>query len=563
MTKKNTYYFIYNELQIVLGNLKMDTNHFFSDGYTHLSAQSCTNTTEHNEFSSNENQEGFERAMDIITSDIDSIDMDEELFEQSLKNGFGSLPQTDLCMPPPSAGANNILFQPKAEIVEDPTNTYHDMESKPYTQQQVEAWENPCIQETEAQDYAQFNEDRHSQNPDRNGSTTEIGGTKTPGDFRKYDESTKVRCKLCGEKYLYMHLESHIVGVHGLDGPREMYVDDQLDMARGSTVWPPAINDVEDPPFTGEMAAHNVPHEQELSVTDMMVDLEMQLPPPLPTRTETSPSKDKAGPVTPSSKILARNKWKIRGPDPKVICILCSKSGHCKRGCENSASSDENGLIPIPTVMDKNLYTFENPVKIRRKGPTKLKELLSFTLEPDYLCLGPKKSGIRAPSSGIVWLYGLVIQNEKYVIKWATCVDWAIETQRCLKLYPMREVDRAFEDTFLETSRQESLTRVEEKAKKMRDAAARENLEAELKMANDKLQQYDNVIKGFLMAIKTLRHIAIDQGKITDTNHRQYVSEKVRLANIVVALERTKNIASQEWDEYQGDPLDFFLNETS
>ena len=45
MTKKNTYYFIYNELQIVLGNLKMDTNHFFSDGYTHLSAQRFTNTT--------------------------------------------------------------------------------------------------------------------------------------------------------------------------------------------------------------------------------------------------------------------------------------------------------------------------------------------------------------------------------------------------------------------------------------------------------------------------------------------------------------------------------------
>ena len=36
-----------------------------------------------------------------------------------------------------------------------------------------------------------------------------------------------VQCKLCGEKYPDNHLESHVVGVHGLDGPKEMYIDEQ------------------------------------------------------------------------------------------------------------------------------------------------------------------------------------------------------------------------------------------------------------------------------------------------------------------------------------------------
>ena len=52
-------------------------------------------------------------------------------------------------------------------------------------------------------------------------------GAKTPTDFEKYGENTKVQCKICGDKYPDNHMESHVVAVHGLDGPKEMYIDDQ------------------------------------------------------------------------------------------------------------------------------------------------------------------------------------------------------------------------------------------------------------------------------------------------------------------------------------------------
>jgi tripartite motif-containing protein 2/3 len=53
-------------------------------------------------------------------------------------------------------------------------------------------------------------------------------GARTPtDDFEKYGENTEVWCKLCGDKYPYNHMESHVVGVHGLNGPKEMYMDDQ------------------------------------------------------------------------------------------------------------------------------------------------------------------------------------------------------------------------------------------------------------------------------------------------------------------------------------------------
>ena len=55
----------------------------------------------------------------------------------------------------------------------------------------------------------------------------DVKGARTPTDFKKYGESTEVRCKLCGDKYPYAHMESHVIGVHGLDGPKEMYIDDQ------------------------------------------------------------------------------------------------------------------------------------------------------------------------------------------------------------------------------------------------------------------------------------------------------------------------------------------------
>ena len=126
----------------------------------------------------------------------------------------------------------------------------------------------------------------------------------------------------------------------------------------------------------------------------------------------------------------------------------------------------------------------------------------------------------------------------------------------------MRDIEREFDDIFLETSRKESHTRQEERERKLKYAAAKENLENELRKANEKLQQYDNIIKGCLMAFKTLRHFAIDQAKITDPNHRQYVSETDRLANIAMTLERTKQIASKEWEGHKDNPSGFFLNKT-
>ena len=57
-------------------------------------------------------------------------------------------------------------------------------------------------------------------------------GAKTPWDFKKYEENTKIQCKLCGDKYPYNHMESHVIGVHGLDGPKEMYIDDQSSLVR-------------------------------------------------------------------------------------------------------------------------------------------------------------------------------------------------------------------------------------------------------------------------------------------------------------------------------------------
>lgn len=56
--------------------------------------------------------------------------------------------------------------------------------------------------------------------------TTTDASAKTPTDFGKYGENTEVQCKLCGDKYPYTHMESHVVGVHGLDGPIEMYIED-------------------------------------------------------------------------------------------------------------------------------------------------------------------------------------------------------------------------------------------------------------------------------------------------------------------------------------------------
>ena len=57
-------------------------------------------------------------------------------------------------------------------------------------------------------------------------------GVESTSDFKKYDENTEVQCKHCGGKYPYKHMEVHVVGVHGLDGPKEMYIDDQSSLVR-------------------------------------------------------------------------------------------------------------------------------------------------------------------------------------------------------------------------------------------------------------------------------------------------------------------------------------------
>ena len=33
-----------------------------------------------------------------------------------------------------------------------------------------------------------------------------------------------VECSLCHEEYSEAHIEFHLVGVHGMDGPKEMYI---------------------------------------------------------------------------------------------------------------------------------------------------------------------------------------------------------------------------------------------------------------------------------------------------------------------------------------------------
>ena len=33
----------------------------------------------------------------------------------------------------------------------------------------------------------------------------------------------EVQCNFCKDRYPETHMESHLVGVHGVDGPKEMY----------------------------------------------------------------------------------------------------------------------------------------------------------------------------------------------------------------------------------------------------------------------------------------------------------------------------------------------------
>ena len=37
-----------------------------------------------------------------------------------------------------------------------------------------------------------------------------------------------VQCNLCEEEYSEIHIELHLVGVHGVDGPKEMYSSSEM-----------------------------------------------------------------------------------------------------------------------------------------------------------------------------------------------------------------------------------------------------------------------------------------------------------------------------------------------
>ena len=66
------------------------------------------------------------------------------------------------------------------------------------------------------------------ENPNTNmisGCETEDEDEETPTDIEQCGENTEFQCKLCGDKYPYDQLETHVVGVHGEYGPTEMYVN--------------------------------------------------------------------------------------------------------------------------------------------------------------------------------------------------------------------------------------------------------------------------------------------------------------------------------------------------
>ena len=51
-------------------------------------------------------------------------------------------------------------------------------------------------------------------------------------DFLKsselFSKKKKLQCKLCKDSYEETQIEAHLVGVHGEEGPKEMYTDSPL-----------------------------------------------------------------------------------------------------------------------------------------------------------------------------------------------------------------------------------------------------------------------------------------------------------------------------------------------
>ena len=57
-------------------------------------------------------------------------------------------------------------------------------------------------------------------------------------DFNLEAGNTVVQCNICEDKYPENEIESHLVGVHGVDGPKEMYTNIKLPIDQISLVGP-------------------------------------------------------------------------------------------------------------------------------------------------------------------------------------------------------------------------------------------------------------------------------------------------------------------------------------
>ena len=173
-----------------------------------------------------------------------------------------------------------------------------------------------------------------------------------------------------------------------------------------------------------------------------------------------------------------------------------------------------------------------------------------------HLCIGPKKTGPKAPKES-AWLYALIEKDEKYVIKWATCVDWQ-KAQKRLKVFSMKSAPLTFADRFLENWRLETRNRVEEKAKREREIERLKTIDGRLEITARKLHYSDNLIKGCLMAFKNIQYYLHAPVEIVNPDHPQYMTDGQRLANIARVMDRIQWLALNDWVRDQGIPSNFF-----
>ena len=310
------------------------------------------------------------------------------------------------------------------------------------------------------------------------------------------------------------------------------------------------------PLFTEEMANHQVPHERDQTTEEIMESLGMRTLSILEVEPDLNQSaQEDADPFMVVAKELEKEL------EPEVTCILCSRVKCCIENCPISTRNANQRKIPIPDVHNKVLYTFENPEKVRKEGPEDLNEFLSFTYSPFHLCIGPKKTGPKAPKES-AWLYALIEKDEKYVIKWATCVDWQ-KAQKRLKVFSMKSAPLTFADRFLENWRLETRNRVEEKAKREREIERLKTIDGRLEITARKLHYSDNLIKGCLMAFKNIQYYLHAPVEIVNPDHPQYMTDGQRLANIARVMDRIQWLALNDWVRDQGIPSNFFSRPNS